>query len=111
MLAHRQGERPNKTLAADPNGIICIDRAWRYILQLMHRDGASFVVSNLMLQNILYYGTGTTARGCGFRLAAQTGRRYNGGVGPVADDMLALRCMENPRWGQLFRHRWSGLNP
>ena len=60
MLAHRQGERPNKILAADPTGIICIDRAGRYLLQLMHRDGASFVASNLMLQNILDHGTGTT---------------------------------------------------
>jgi hypothetical protein len=50
---------PNKPLAVDLTGVVCVDRAGRYLLQLMHRDGASFVATDIMLQDILDYGTDT----------------------------------------------------
>lgn len=55
-----RASHPNRELTVDLTGVICIDRAGRYLLQLMHRDGVSFVASQLMLQDILDRSMGTT---------------------------------------------------
>lgn len=49
---------PNRTLAVDLTSVTFIDQTGRYLLQLMYRDGVSFVASDLMLQDISDYITG-----------------------------------------------------
>jgi anti-anti-sigma regulatory factor len=56
-----RARHPNRTLAVDLTGIIFIDQAGRYLLQLMHRDGVRLVGSGLMLQDILDHIGGSTA--------------------------------------------------
>ncbi len=56
-----RASHPCRKLSVDLTSVTFIDQAGRYLLQLMHRDGASFVASSLMLQDILDHGTGTTA--------------------------------------------------
>jgi hypothetical protein len=42
----------------DLTSVTFIDQAGRYLLQLMYRDGVSFVASDLMLENILAHIAG-----------------------------------------------------
>jgi anti-anti-sigma regulatory factor len=51
---------PNRTLSIDLTGVTFIDQAGRYLLQLMHRDGVSFVACGLMMQDILDHPMGIT---------------------------------------------------
>jgi hypothetical protein len=44
---------PDRKLSIDLTGVIFIDRAGRYLLRLMDRDGVSLVASGLMVQDIL----------------------------------------------------------
>jgi len=53
-----QASHPNGTLSVDLTGVTFIDQAGRYLLQLMHRDGVSFVEPDLMRQDILDHITG-----------------------------------------------------
>jgi hypothetical protein len=56
-----QASHPNRTLVVDLTGVTFIDQAGRYLLQLMHRDGVSWVGSGLMLQDVLDHIRGSTA--------------------------------------------------
>jgi hypothetical protein len=55
-----KANHPNRGFSADLTSVTSIDQAGRYLLQLMHRDGVSFVSSGLMLQDILDYIAGNT---------------------------------------------------
>jgi hypothetical protein len=56
-----QANHPKKrAFSVDLTSVTFIDQAGRYLLQLMHRDGVSFVASGLMLQDIFDHITGTT---------------------------------------------------
>ena len=44
----------------DLTGVTCIDRAGRYLLQLMHRDGVRLVRSGLLLQDLWDHLRGST---------------------------------------------------
>jgi len=55
-----KARHPNWKLSVDLTNVTFIDQAGRYLLQLMQRDGASFVASALMLQDILEQITDTT---------------------------------------------------
>jgi hypothetical protein len=48
---------PHRKLALDLRSVTFIDQAGRYLLQLMHRDGVSFIASGLMWQDILDHFT------------------------------------------------------
>jgi anti-anti-sigma regulatory factor len=50
---------PNARFSVDLTGVTYIDQAGRYLLQLMHRDGASFTAAGLMIQGIVDQITGT----------------------------------------------------
>jgi anti-anti-sigma regulatory factor len=50
---------PNARFSVDLTGVTYIDQAGRYLLQLMHRDGASFTAAGLMIQDIVDQITGT----------------------------------------------------
>jgi hypothetical protein len=55
-----KASHPNRKFSVDLTGVTFIDQAGRYLLQLMHRDGVSFVASSLMLQDVLDHITGST---------------------------------------------------
>jgi hypothetical protein len=55
-----EASQPNRTFLVDLTGVTFIDQAGRYLLQLMHHDGVSFVASSLMMQDIADHITGTT---------------------------------------------------
>ncbi|HUB79960.1 MAG TPA: hypothetical protein VMB03_14235 [Bryobacteraceae bacterium] len=44
---------PKRAIAVDLKNVTCVDRAGKYLLQLMHRDGASFQHAGLAIQDIL----------------------------------------------------------
>lgn len=56
-----KASHPNRKFSVDLTGVTFIDQAGRYLLQLMHRDGVSFIASGLMLQDVLDHITGSTA--------------------------------------------------
>ena len=51
---------PKRACSVDLTSVTFIDQAGRYLLQLMHHDGMSFVASGLMMQDILDHITGST---------------------------------------------------
>jgi hypothetical protein len=55
-----QARHPNRPLAVDLTGVTCIDRAGRYLLQWMHRDGVRLVGSGLLLQDLWDHLRGST---------------------------------------------------
>jgi hypothetical protein len=55
-----KASHPNRKFSIDLTGVTYIDRAGRYLLRLMSRDGVSFVASGLMVQDIFDQITGST---------------------------------------------------
>jgi anti-anti-sigma regulatory factor len=55
-----KASHPKRGCAVDLTGVTFIDQAGRYLLQLMHRDGVSFIASGLMRQDVLDQITGST---------------------------------------------------
>jgi len=45
--------RPARPISVDLKNVTCIDRAGRYLLQLMHASGVGFVRAGLATQDIL----------------------------------------------------------
>jgi len=45
--------RPARQISVDLKNVTCIDRAGRYLLQLMHASGVGFVRAGLATQDIL----------------------------------------------------------
>jgi anti-anti-sigma regulatory factor len=45
--------RPNRKVAVDLKSVTCIDRAGRYLLQLMHSNGVGFLGAGLAIQDVL----------------------------------------------------------
>ena len=45
--------RPGRKIAVDLKSVTCIDRAGRYLLQTMHRNGVGFLRAGLAVQDIL----------------------------------------------------------
>jgi len=60
-----KASHPNRNCSVDLTGVTSIDQAGRYLLQLIHRDGASFVASGLMMQDILDHITDSMEGGLG----------------------------------------------
>jgi anti-anti-sigma regulatory factor len=48
-----QSTQPNRSISVDLKNVTCVDRAGRYLLQLMHRNGVPFLRAGLALQDIL----------------------------------------------------------
>jgi len=53
-------QHPQRTCAVDLRSVTFVDQAGRYLLQLMHRDGARLVASRLLLQDILDHSPDST---------------------------------------------------
>ncbi len=53
-------QHPQRTCAVDLTSVTFVDQAGRYLLQLMHRDGARLVASRLLLQDILDHSPDST---------------------------------------------------
>jgi anti-anti-sigma regulatory factor len=45
--------QPNRKILVDLKSVTCIDRAGRYLLQLMHSNGVGFLGAGLAVQDIL----------------------------------------------------------
>jgi hypothetical protein len=45
--------KPNRKVAVDLKNVTCIDRAGRYLLQLMHGNGVCFLRAGLAIQDVL----------------------------------------------------------
>ncbi|MBZ5619753.1 MAG: hypothetical protein LAQ69_13665 [Acidobacteriia bacterium] len=45
--------RPSRKIAVDLKSVTCIDRAGRYLLELMHSNGVGFLRAGLATQDIL----------------------------------------------------------
>ena len=45
--------QPNRKISVDLKSVTCIDRAGRYLLQLMHSNGVCFHRAGLAMQDIL----------------------------------------------------------
>jgi anti-anti-sigma regulatory factor len=48
-----RASRPGEKISVDLKSVTCIDRAGRYLLQLMHKDGVGFQRAGLAIQDIL----------------------------------------------------------
>ena len=48
-----RAQQPNRKISVDLKSVICIDRAGRYLLQLMHSKGVGFLRAGLAVQDIL----------------------------------------------------------
>jgi anti-anti-sigma regulatory factor len=48
-----RASQPNRKISVDLKSVSCFDRAGRSLLQLMHRDGLSFLRVGLAIQDIL----------------------------------------------------------
>jgi anti-anti-sigma regulatory factor len=48
-----RAERPGRKIAVDLKSVTCVDRAGRYLLQLMHGSGVDFLRAGLAVQDIL----------------------------------------------------------
>src|SRR5580658_7924854 len=48
-----RAERPHRKISVDLKGVTCIDRAGRYLLHLMHRNGVGFERAGLSIQDVL----------------------------------------------------------
>lgn len=46
-------KQPDQTISLDLKNVTCVDRAGRYLLQLMHESGVHFLRASLSLQDIL----------------------------------------------------------
>lgn len=58
---HRiKASQPDQKLSVDLTSVTFIGQAGRYLLQLMHRDGAGFIATDLMLQDVLEHFAGNT---------------------------------------------------
>jgi anti-anti-sigma regulatory factor len=44
---------PRSTISVDLKNVTCVDRAGRYLLQMMHRHGVPFLRAGLAVQDIL----------------------------------------------------------
>ena len=45
--------QPGRTISIDLKNVICVDRAGRHLLQLMHGNGVRFLRAGLAIQDIL----------------------------------------------------------
>jgi len=45
--------QPDRKIAVDLKNVTCVDRAGRYLLQLMHGNGVAFLRAGLAVQDIL----------------------------------------------------------
>ena len=45
--------QPNRKISVDLKSVTCVDRAGRYLLQLMHSNGVEFLRAGLAVQDIL----------------------------------------------------------
>jgi len=48
-----RAEQPGRKIAVDLKSVTCVDRAGRYLLQLMHSNGVGFLRAGLAVQDIL----------------------------------------------------------
>ena len=48
-----RAEQPGRKISLDLKSVTCVDRAGRYLLQLMHSDGVGFLRVGLSVQDIL----------------------------------------------------------
>lgn len=48
-----QSKEPGRQISVDLKQVTCVDRAGKYLLQLMHRRGVRFLRAGLALQDIL----------------------------------------------------------
>jgi anti-anti-sigma regulatory factor len=48
-----RSKQPDLKISVDLKGVTCIDRAGRYLLQLMHSNGVGFLRAGLGVQDIL----------------------------------------------------------
>jgi anti-anti-sigma regulatory factor len=48
-----RSRRPNFKISVDLKSVTCIDRAGRYLLQLMHSNGVGFLRAGLAMQDVL----------------------------------------------------------
>jgi anti-anti-sigma regulatory factor len=48
-----RANQPGRKVAVDLRGVTCVDRAGRYLLLLMHSQGAGFFRAGLAIQDIL----------------------------------------------------------
>ena len=55
-----KASHPDRKLSVDLMSVTLISQAGRYLLQLMHRDGVSFIATGLMLQDVLEHFAGST---------------------------------------------------
>jgi anti-anti-sigma regulatory factor len=48
-----RANQPNRKISVDLKSVTCVDRAGRYLLQLMHGNGVDFLSAGLAIQDIL----------------------------------------------------------
>jgi anti-anti-sigma regulatory factor len=48
-----QSAEPGRQISVDLKNVTCVDRAGRYLLQMMHRNGVPFLRAGLAVQDIL----------------------------------------------------------
>ena len=48
-----RASQPERAISVDLKNVTCVDRAGRYLLQLMHRNGVPFLRAGLAVQDIL----------------------------------------------------------
>ena len=48
-----RASQPNRKIFVDLKNVICVDRAGRYLLQLMHSSGVEFLRAGMAIQDIL----------------------------------------------------------
>lgn len=48
-----RANQPNRKIAVDLRSVTCVNRAGRYLLQLMHSDGVGFLRAGLAVQDVL----------------------------------------------------------
>ncbi len=48
-----QSAEPGRSISVDLKNVTCVDRAGRYLLQMMHRNGVPFLRAGLAVQDIL----------------------------------------------------------
>jgi len=48
-----QSTQASRSISVDLKNVTCVDRAGRYLLQLMHRNGVPFLRAGLAVQDIL----------------------------------------------------------
>ena len=48
-----RASQPNRKIAVDLKNVTCVDRAGRYLLQLLHGNGVGFLRAGLAIQDVL----------------------------------------------------------